>query len=160
MTQSKYTGDNYYYQSAEKLLSTIIVKFNDIKQNHNFLVKRYDEVERAHQDLLHYIEFANFNVVEGYKVMKKLKDIRTERRLLKSEMEESEIAYKLIDNMVVEQLVKQFQQGQSDCKKAQLDFSKTYTPRNLDVAGINESKFKSAQDEYNKKLKENVVIFK
>lgn len=92
--------------------------------------------------------------------MKKLKDIRTERRLLKSEMEESEIAYKLIDNMVVEQLIKQFQQGQSDCKKAQLDFSKTYAPRNLDVAGIDESKFKSAQDEYNKKLKENVVIFK
>jgi Tfp pilus assembly protein PilO len=48
------------------------------------------------QDLLHLIEFDNFNAYEGYLYAKKLKETRNERRKIKNELEPMKI---MIDNI-------------------------------------------------------------
>lgn len=57
------------------------------------MVSRYEgnkqrliEIEKEHQDLLHYIEIAPFKrVTDGYKLYRKLAELRRERRALKNE---------------------------------------------------------------------------
>lgn len=158
--KGKYHEGKYYYQSSERLIGTVLVKLVDIKRNYEYLVNRYDEVEKAHQDILHYIEFADLNAVEGYKIYKKLKEIRIERRLIKEELNESKIAYDSIDNVVIEQLTKQLAKTQSECKKNGINFNKTYSPRNCELSGISKEKFENVQKKYNEKLKNEVLVLK
>lgn len=69
----------------EEIISAIdtLNKFEDRK---NLLVNSLSELDLEQQDLLHYIENEKFNAVDGYKLSKKIKEIRTERRKVKNEL--------------------------------------------------------------------------
>jgi hypothetical protein len=61
----------------------------------NGLRKRYNELDGfkskydlAEQDILHYIEFEKYDAATGARLLKKLKEIRIQRREIKSEYEE------------------------------------------------------------------------
>lgn len=66
------------------------VNFKEIVSYAKMLQSEYDEVKEEHSkldmeitDVLHYIEFNNFNAVQGYKLAKMLKDITKRRREVK-----------------------------------------------------------------------------
>jgi hypothetical protein len=61
----------------------ILNKFEDRK---NILISNLSDLDLEEQDLLHYIETEKFNAVEGYKLSKKIKEIRLERRKVKNEL--------------------------------------------------------------------------
>ena len=61
----------------------ILNKFEDRK---SILINNLSDLDLEEQDLLHYIETEKFNAVEGYKLSKKIKEIRLERRKVKNEL--------------------------------------------------------------------------
>lgn len=61
----------------------ILNKFEDRK---SILISNLSDLDLEEQDLLHYIETEKFNAVEGYKLSKKIKEIRLERRKVKNEL--------------------------------------------------------------------------
>lgn len=61
----------------------ILNKFEDRK---SILINNLSDLDLEEQDLLHYIETEKFNAVEGYKLSRKIKEIRLERRKVKNEL--------------------------------------------------------------------------
>lgn len=66
------------------------VNFKEIVSYAKMLQSEYDEVKKENSkldleisDVLHYIEFNNFNAVQGYKLAKMLKNITERRREVK-----------------------------------------------------------------------------
>ena len=58
-------------------------KFEDSKEE---LTKELSNCDLREQDILHYIESEKFNSVDGYKLAKKIKEIRQERRKVKNQL--------------------------------------------------------------------------
>src|SRR5699024_3403804 len=73
------------------------------------LKKNLKYLELEQQDLLHYAENYNFSASEGYKVLKRLKTVREERRKIKNALEFLEWVGNLdaeqLDKINIEQLV-------------------------------------------------------
>ena len=63
----------------DDIMTETILKYNELKRQKVYL-------EGQMQDLYHVIEFSTFNVVDGYKLAKMLKDIRVQRREVKDEI--------------------------------------------------------------------------
>lgn len=70
--------------------------YNSAKEYLPSQEKKLKEIENAIIDILHYIEFNDFSASNGYKLAKILKNLRLERRKLKTRVEE----YKLICNSI------------------------------------------------------------
>ena len=49
---------------------------------------RYSHLNQIEQQILHYVEVVDYSGADGAKLMKKLKEVRRERRVAKREMEE------------------------------------------------------------------------
>lgn len=60
-----------------------IHKFKGLQDHYNTELSR---VDLESQDLLHAIEFSNANAAEGYKLYKKLQELRRRRRLIKDNL--------------------------------------------------------------------------
>ena len=77
-------GENLLEQIEEVINAIdILNKFEDRK---SILISNLSDLDLEEQDLLHYIETEKFNAVEGYKLSKKIKEIRLERRKVKNEL--------------------------------------------------------------------------
>ncbi|MFE8704113.1 hypothetical protein ACFYKX_26450 [Cytobacillus sp. FJAT-54145] len=75
-------------------MSEIINALQAVRDVYINFPKRYElnqealkKLESEIQDILHIIEFTNFNAAHGYKWAKELKRLREERRALKEELE-------------------------------------------------------------------------
>ena len=66
-------------------LKSLILK---LRQRKNQLKKEYQLLNDKQQDLLHAIEFERYNSAQGAKILKRLKALRTERRIISNELEE------------------------------------------------------------------------
>lgn len=71
-----------------------IKQINDLSSQ---LQSRYDQLNKLksdydliEQDILHYIEFEKYDAIAGAKLLKKLKEIRIERRKIKTEYEDTQ----------------------------------------------------------------------
>lgn len=62
-------------------------KLTSIKSNREYLNQELSNVDMAICDILHYIEFNNFNACIGYKLCKVLKILRLYRRQIKNEFD-------------------------------------------------------------------------
>lgn len=60
---------------------------NDIDEYNGTLVNKLSELDCKEQDLLHYIEDNRINMLWCYNMVKKIKEIRLERRKIKNDME-------------------------------------------------------------------------
>lgn len=60
---------------------------NAIDEYGNSLVIRLSVLDSKEQDILHYIENNKINMLTCYNIVKKIKDIRVERRKIKNDME-------------------------------------------------------------------------
>jgi hypothetical protein len=86
------------YQSH---LSQIFISFRKLQmelkyETHQELVNELSRVDQMRSDVLHIIEFLNFNAVEGYKFAKMLQVISQARRKIKNRLEEREQIKELI----------------------------------------------------------------
>lgn len=61
--------------------------FQSIKEDVAQTTVKLSQIDLKESDVLHCIEFGIFNACEGYKICKILKEIRTERRKIKTELE-------------------------------------------------------------------------
>ena len=81
-----------------------------------------NQLDLLTQDLLHQIEFKNYNVCDGYKLYKELQEVRLERRRLKDENQVIHSAYEFIskDKKLISQLgniqgvMKKIEEGQQN----------------------------------------------
>ncbi|WP_077317599.1 hypothetical protein [Virgibacillus proomii] len=64
---------------------TIRDSIRDIPKTYKANVSRIKELEDEQLDLLHQIELTKFNARDGYKIAKRIQEIRQERRRLKNE---------------------------------------------------------------------------
>jgi hypothetical protein len=60
---------------------------SDISKDKDKLIKELTKYNYMQEDILHKIESSNFNAATGYYYSKLLKDVRTERRRIKNELE-------------------------------------------------------------------------
>jgi hypothetical protein len=72
-----------------KHLREILKYMNDSEQRLKDIPVEQGEVDSALNDILHVVEFNNFNAYEGYKLAKLIQDKRKIRRELKDEYEET-----------------------------------------------------------------------
>lgn len=66
-------------------LKSLILK---LRQRKNQLNKEYQVLNDKQQDLLHAIEFERYSASQGAMILKRLKMLRTERRIVSNELEE------------------------------------------------------------------------
>lgn len=75
--------------SFEKIIS-IVKEFEnllkDMPQKKTYLEDKLTTIEKAIIDVEHSIEFFSYNACEGYKIYRKLKDLRIERRKIKDSL--------------------------------------------------------------------------
>ena len=67
-------------------IKSISNKISSMKNNKEYLLQELSNVDMAICDVMHYIEFNNFNACVGYKLCKVLKDLRLYRRKIKDEL--------------------------------------------------------------------------
>lgn len=60
---------------------------NDAEKRKNKLCLELSNVDKALNDIIHYCEFYNFNASQGYKISKKIKELRIKRRDIKNELD-------------------------------------------------------------------------
>lgn len=73
--------------SSEDILSQIIEACTHGVDLFNYYNNELSKVDLLTQDILHEIELSTFNVVKGYHLAKKLKEVRLQRRIIKNECE-------------------------------------------------------------------------
>lgn len=64
---------------------------NKLNKEYKQLSTKESQVDCAISDILHYIEFNNFNACQGYKLANMLKQYRIERREIKCEKQQIDI---------------------------------------------------------------------
>lgn len=79
---------------ALKMMEEIAMDLEDDSE----ILKEMQEVDLMEQDLLHMVEFHNFNASEGYNFAKMLQEIRQERRKIKNRLEERTKARDFLKN--------------------------------------------------------------
>lgn len=77
-------------ESTEDLLQQVTSFKDSLIQSRGTigkLKKKLSHIEQKQNDLLHYTENYSFSSVEGYKILKQLKEVREERRKIKNAIE-------------------------------------------------------------------------
>jgi hypothetical protein len=103
------------------------------------LVEELSRVDKMQSDVLHIIEFLNFNASEGFKFSKMLQVIRKARRKIKNRMEERDSMKALVQ--VYEQAFKgELEKSIKDTEKLiQIQNNRSYRLRELtELEGFNE----------------------
>lgn len=68
-------------------ITSIVNTLDEIDEYGYTLNGKLSELDSKEQDLLHYIENHKINILWCYRVVKEIKDVRTERRKVKNDME-------------------------------------------------------------------------
>lgn len=90
----------------EDTLACLIALFDRLSAAEDALPTEKNQVERILQDELHFSEFEQLNIVEGYQAWRRIHDARIERRRIKNETEVVQIAKQLFDGFDTEPLQK------------------------------------------------------
>lgn len=72
---------------VEELLKLMKQFFENVDKEQQDLREELSEKQLEQEDLLHEIELSDLNAAESAKVMKKLKQVRKERRVIKNDLE-------------------------------------------------------------------------
>ncbi len=81
---------------AFKMIEEVVMDMS--QETERELQEELQTLDRMEQDLLHIIEFLNFNAVEGYNLSDMLKETRQARRRIKNRLEERTSVKNLIGN--------------------------------------------------------------
>jgi len=150
------TGENkgkFLVIDHQKKLVRIVSVLNEVKVESEYLRNRSSELDCSIQDLLHYIEFADLDVKRGYKAYKKLQELRIERRLVKVECEQCEIALESLKAM--ELIIPTLTKAIGKIEKMKQNSKQYYVRSKKDMIFDD---FEEQQVKYDKKMAENVYI--
>lgn len=86
-----FTEDNIKNIDYDMLVNQSIANRANIKPYTKELYRILNFQEQQIRDILHYIELGSYNAVDGWKLLKALKDIRCERRRVKNALESLKI---------------------------------------------------------------------
>lgn len=75
------------FEDIEETAKFIRNSVRDIPDRYKNNLSTLDSIQNEIQDLMHVMEFTNFNASDGYRLAKDLKDARVKRRELKNENE-------------------------------------------------------------------------
>lgn len=81
----------------EDLLASMIALFDRFTMTKRELPVEFTHVNQTMQDELHFSEFEQLNVVEGYQAWRRIHDARVERRRIKNEMQVVKMAEELFN---------------------------------------------------------------
>lgn len=73
---------NIVYKEIEQL-KDLMKKISD---RETFLQKELSKIDSEREDILHYIELSKYNAVQGWKLLKTLKEVSQRRRSIKEEL--------------------------------------------------------------------------
>ena len=80
-------------------LQTFMAFAKDVVTRYEENLRLWEETDKQTQDLLHFIELSgNLNAVEGYKLYRKLAEVRRQRRTYKSEIDLLQPLYEYLKN--------------------------------------------------------------
>ena len=74
-------------ENLKEQIKTTGQMLKTIKENEAWLSHALSEIDKEIVDIEHYIELYPFSACEGYKLAKKIKDLRVKRREIKNELE-------------------------------------------------------------------------
>ena len=114
-------------ESSTEYIRQMIDLLNQAKAEYNVYSKQLSRFDLETQDILHHIEHANFNAVQGYLLAKQLKDIRIKRRAVKQHQEMLQVLISNLKGVSFERIDKKLQ------NKRQQQLSSKYTPRVLAI---------------------------
>jgi hypothetical protein len=104
--------------------------YSDIKESLKDLQCKLSTVDRKISDVEHFIEITDQNAVNGYKLYKKLKDLRIERRNIKRLIDIRQMFDKInIDNDSMKDIRERIESFKT----------RTFSPRELDLDKILEN---------------------
>lgn len=83
---NEFEHTNVDIDELKRDIKSISNKISSMKNNKEYLLQELSNVDMAICDVMHYIEFNNFNACVGYKLCKVLKDLRLYRRKIKDEL--------------------------------------------------------------------------
>lgn len=70
------------YKEIEQLQDIM----KNISDRETFLQKELSKIDSEREDILHYIELSKYNAVQGWKLLKTLKEVSQKRRNIKEEL--------------------------------------------------------------------------
>jgi len=118
---------------AKRYTEQLLKIYDEINNDVEYFKHQIDELQLLEQDLLHIIENGNFNVVEGYKLSKKIKNARIERRDYKIELETMINLKKTFCDRNIEYLKNKYDDiKRQDALLLSLKENKIYKPRVLE----------------------------
>jgi len=118
---------------AKRYTEQLLKIYDEINNDVEYFKHQIDELQLLEQDLLHIIENGNFNVVEGYKLSKKIKNARIERRDYKIELETMINLKKTFCDRNIEYLKNKYDDiKRQDALLLSLRENKVYKPRVLE----------------------------
>ena len=68
-------------------IRNIVVKLNELEKYKEELPQKLSIQDSKEQDILHLIEYEKFTAFEAYRLLKELKKVRKERRIVKNDCE-------------------------------------------------------------------------
>jgi hypothetical protein len=108
---------------AKQCIEEMISAYTKAQKSYETLTRELSKNDLATQDILHYIELEDFNVILGFAAVKKLKDVRTVRRKIKNEMEPLQILLASLDINLLNSVRNKV------ARKVDQQSSRVYTPR-------------------------------
>lgn len=108
---------------ARECIETILAAYDKAADSMNRLSAEQSRNDLVTQDLLHYIEFDSIDSIVAFATVRKLKDVRQERRLVKNELEPLQKLLTKIDRSQLQDIyisIKKLEEQQKH---------RTYTPR-------------------------------
>lgn len=119
-----------YAQELEIIMSEIENEWEECR-------RQLSKCDLAQEDILHFIEFSNFNACQGYTFSNKLKEIRTQRRIIKDRMDQ----LFLLNNYNNEKAKGKIKNAISNIKNTQVKIeNKKYFARVLDEITLQEKR--------------------
>lgn len=117
---------------AFAVVKEMLALASEIDEIHAALTDDITVADRQTQDILHEIEFGNFNAVEGYHLAKKIQQVRQSRREAKNQREAIAYFKKFADDhkntpVLLAKILQQMKQVKQNQE------TRVYTPRTQDV---------------------------
>ena len=135
----------------ENYSTTIVSIFQNTISDYELGLERIDQIQDELQDIFHEIELSpNKNMYEGYKLYKRIKELRVERRQLKEETELMKDTYEYFKGQQGQAFKHKMQQLQgSAAKLRKIQEGRTYKPRqrtDLTIEGVAGGEHASFED--------------
>lgn len=110
---------------AQDTIKEITCLYERAKTEYKKLTQKLSDNDREANDILHFIEFQDFTLDDGYTAVMKLKKLRLARRKIKDELEPLQILIGMLDSQKLSDIQNRIDNKINDQK------NRHYTPRIL-----------------------------